>query len=69
MQYNQVHSHRFYGETLPFGNASYSTRSNLAYLSTEQALADYANFLASLKANLSTNNSPVITFGGSYGGE
>ena len=59
--------HRFYGESLPFGNDSYAPE-HLGLLSHEQALADYAVLLASLKANLSAPSSPVITFGGSYGG-
>lgn len=59
--------HRYYGLSMPFGNQSY-TLDNLALLSIEQALADYAQLLFSLKANLSAPTSPVITFGGSYGG-
>jgi len=59
--------HRYYGLSMPFGNASYEP-SNLGPLSIEQALADYANLVASLKANLSAQSSPVIAFGGSYGG-
>jgi lysosomal Pro-X carboxypeptidase len=34
----------------------------------EQANADYAWFVTSLKANLSAPNAPVVLFGGSYGG-
>lgn len=41
--------HRFYGQTLPFGNASYA-EGNIGFLSSEQALADYAVFLKALKA-------------------
>lgn len=39
-----------------------------SYLSFEQALADYALLIAHLKKTLQTPNSPVVAFGGSYGG-
>lgn len=57
----------YYGTSLPFGDAAYDTP-NLAYLSAEQALVDYVSLMHSLKANLSAEASPVIVFGGSYGG-
>jgi lysosomal Pro-X carboxypeptidase len=62
--------HRFYGKTQPFGNQSYKTVKNLGYLSSEQALADFAQLLAYLKDERisQAKNSPVIAFGGSYGG-
>jgi lysosomal Pro-X carboxypeptidase len=62
--------HRFYGATMPFGNQTYTKLSNLGYLSTEQALADYAQFLRWFKqvGYPQTNDSIVIAFGGSYGG-
>lgn len=59
--------HRYYGESMPFGAASYDT-ANLWALSSEQALADYAALLDSLKANMSIPDAPVVSFGGSYGG-
>ena|SRR3990167_1799969 len=57
--------HRYYGQSLPFGAA---TPQNMWYLSTEQALADYAELLFYLKNKLNAESSPVISFGGSYGG-
>jgi lysosomal Pro-X carboxypeptidase len=62
--------HRFYGKSLPFGNASFKNVSNLGYLSSEQALADYAILIGHLKEHRLPNatRSPVIAFGGSYGG-
>ncbi|KAI3414089.1 Prolyl oligopeptidase [Globodera pallida] len=62
--------HRFYGKTQPFGNESYTKLDNLGYLSSEQALADFAQLIYDLKnQNLpNAKNSPVIGFGGSYGG-
>ncbi|WKY00926.1 hypothetical protein Q1695_015159 [Nippostrongylus brasiliensis] len=66
--------HRFYGATQPFGNLSYATISNMGYLTSEQALADYAALLYALKDANNTlgivypSDTPVIAFGGSYGG-
>lgn len=60
--------HRFYGESLPFGKGSSKSAEKLGYLSSSQALADYAVLIRSLKQNLSAEASPVVVFGGSYGG-
>lgn len=63
--------HRFYGKSIPFGgnkDIAYSNSSTLGYLSSTQALADYALLITDLKKNLTANNSPVVVFGGSYGG-
>ncbi|KAK3134218.1 hypothetical protein QOZ80_6AG0546460 [Eleusine coracana subsp. coracana] len=60
--------HRFYGESKPFGNDSYKSPDKLGYLTSSQALADFAVLITSLKQNLSAEASPVVVFGGSYGG-
>ncbi|KAL5545779.1 hypothetical protein UlMin_005466 [Ulmus minor] len=63
--------HRFYGKSIPFGgnkDVAYTNASTLGYLSSTQALADYANLIVDLKNNLSAIDSPVVVFGGSYGG-
>ncbi|CAM0882892.1 unnamed protein product [Alopecurus aequalis] len=62
--------HRYYGESMPFGSKekAYNNTRSLAYLTAEQALADYAVLLTDLKRNLSAEGSPVVLFGGSYGG-
>uniref|UniRef100_A0A182K5G5 Lysosomal Pro-X carboxypeptidase n=1 Tax=Anopheles christyi TaxID=43041 RepID=A0A182K5G5_9DIPT len=61
--------HRFYGHSLPFGNASYESPKNLGYLTSEQALADFALVLRTLNPpNGTIRARPVIAFGGSYGG-
>lgn len=55
------------GDSLPYGQNSF-TNANYVHLSSEQALADYALFLTSLKTNMSIPDAQVIAFGGSYGG-
>jgi len=56
--------HRFYGESIPLEDLS---TKNLAYLSSEQALADAANFITQFR-DANAPNSPIVTFGGSYPG-
>ncbi|KAI3473369.1 hypothetical protein Pfo_030659 [Paulownia fortunei] len=56
---------------MPFGGSkeiAYSNSSTLGYLSSTQALADYATLILDLKKNLTATDSPVVVFGGSYGG-
>ncbi|KAL3536067.1 hypothetical protein ACH5RR_004528 [Cinchona calisaya] len=63
--------HRFYGESIPFGgnkDVAYANASTLGYLSSTQTLADYATLIIDLKKNLTAFDSPVVVFGGSYGG-
>ncbi|CAF1706790.1 hypothetical protein Bca4012_005339 [Brassica carinata] len=62
--------HRYYGESMPYGSRdeAYKNATTLSYLTTEQALADFAVFVTDLKRNLSAEASPVVLFGGSYGG-
>uniref|UniRef100_A0A6Q2WZW4 Lysosomal Pro-X carboxypeptidase n=1 Tax=Esox lucius TaxID=8010 RepID=A0A6Q2WZW4_ESOLU len=61
--------HRYYGESLPFGKDSYSDTKHLNYLSSEQALADFAVLIKELKRTVPGSQlSPVIAIGGSYGG-
>eukprot|EP01117_Protostelium_nocturnum_P002847 TRINITY_DN13768_c0_g1_i1.p1 TRINITY_DN13768_c0_g1~~TRINITY_DN13768_c0_g1_i1.p1 ORF type:complete len:509 (+),score=165.29 TRINITY_DN13768_c0_g1_i1:57-1529(+) len=57
--------HRFYGESQPL--PSLSTQ-NLRFLSSMQALADLANFITTLKAQMGVPDAQVVTFGGSYPG-
>ncbi|GMT19228.1 hypothetical protein PFISCL1PPCAC_10525 [Pristionchus fissidentatus] len=62
--------HRFYGKSQPFGNQSYSSIDNLGFLSSEQALADFAFLIEHMRTKRikCAQHSSVIVFGGSYGG-
>lgn len=59
--------HRYYGESLPFGELSFIALEYLGYLTSAQAIADYVGLLDYLQ-NESRLPCPVIAFGGSYGG-
>lgn len=66
-----VLQHRFYGKSIPFGgdeDVANRNSSTLGFLSSTQALADYATLITDLKRNLTAIDSPVVVFGGSYGG-
>ncbi|GMF42991.1 unnamed protein product [Phytophthora fragariaefolia] len=56
--------HRYFGKSVPFGK---DVTKHMRYLSTEQALADYAVLITHLKEAWG-RDIPVIGFGGSYGG-
>ena len=60
--------HRYYGESLPLGSQSTANASTLRWLTMEQALADYADVIYSLKNSLNASDAPVVALGGSYGG-
>ncbi|CAF2905785.1 unnamed protein product [Rotaria sp. Silwood2] len=61
--------HRYYGESLPYGNASFSNPENTRYLTSDQALADYAYLIRYIHSSITgAENSPVVAVGGSYGG-
>jgi len=65
--------HRFYGQSMPYKidptKVDPGETKTLGYLSSEQALADFARLIRALKTTLyDAKNSPVIALGGSYGG-
>ncbi|EFA86462.1 hypothetical protein PPL_00255 [Heterostelium album PN500] len=60
-----VLEHRFYGASNPTNDFS---TPNLRYLTSQQALADAANFLTSFKAERGLESAPVVVFGCSYSG-
>ncbi|KAJ8955715.1 hypothetical protein NQ318_008587 [Aromia moschata] len=64
--------HRYYGESLPFGNLSYTSPAYSGYLSSTQALADFVYVINELQKKYrlpeSDKKTPVVAFGGSYGG-
>ncbi|XP_076065811.1 lysosomal Pro-X carboxypeptidase [Oratosquilla oratoria] len=61
--------HRYYGLSLPYGNKSFTAPKYSGYLTSEQALADYMELITYMKGSIGgAKKSPVIVFGGSYGG-
>ncbi|XP_028777198.1 lysosomal Pro-X carboxypeptidase-like [Neltuma alba] len=61
--------HRYYGESVPFGSREEAMNtSTIGYFNSAQALADYAEILIHIKETLQAQQSPMIVFGGSYGG-
>jgi lysosomal Pro-X carboxypeptidase len=60
--------HRYYGKSLPFGDQSF-TPDNVRFLTVDETLMDYVKLIKFIKnANPIYKYSPVIAFGGSYGG-
>lgn len=62
--------HRYYGESMPYGDQSFDTKEKLGYLTSQQAIADFVDVVKFLREG-SRNHihpNPVIAFGGSYGG-
>ena len=57
--------HRYFGESIP--NIT-GLRSCVAYLNSEEALADYASLVNRIKNDWGAKDSAIIAFGGSYGG-
>lgn len=51
--------HRYYGTSLPFGNKSFDLP-HIHYLTSEQALADFAYIITDLKSTPKFSLSPVI---------
>lgn len=67
--------HRFYGRSMPYKidptrkSPESVKKHGLGYLSSEQALADYARLIFELKNSIyDAKYSPVVAIGGSYGG-
>uniref|UniRef100_A0A915EET0 Uncharacterized protein n=1 Tax=Ditylenchus dipsaci TaxID=166011 RepID=A0A915EET0_9BILA len=63
--------HRYYGRrsSMPMGEGSLKDVAGLRYLNTQQALADYATLIPYVKTKFNiSSDTPVIAFGGSYGG-
>eukprot|EP01112_Ceratiomyxa_fruticulosa_P018622 TRINITY_DN5992_c0_g1_i4.p1 TRINITY_DN5992_c0_g1~~TRINITY_DN5992_c0_g1_i4.p1 ORF type:complete len:492 (+),score=105.18 TRINITY_DN5992_c0_g1_i4:1223-2698(+) len=57
--------HRFYGDSMPLPDLSVES---LQYLTSAQALADFANFQKTVTAELGLEGCTWISFGGSYSG-
>ena len=58
--------HRYYGKSKPFSQRE--IRDNMHFLTSEQAMADFAGLIREIKEQRNASKSPVIGFGGSYGG-
>ena len=56
--------HRYYGVSKPFHK---TLKEHMQFLTSEQAMADYAELITELKHELHAKDSAVIGFGGSYG--
>ena len=57
--------HRFYGKSLPFAP---NTPGCMQFLTTEQAMADFAQLIYAIRDEWDAWDSKIIGFGGSYGG-
>ena len=57
--------HRYFGESIPQLDGQENC---MSYLSSEEALADYAALVNHIRRNWGAKGSAVIAFGGSYGG-
>lgn len=60
--------HRYYGESMPFGNKSNSDPKLMGYLTSQQAMADFVDLIQYLRTTDKRQSSAAILFGGSYGG-
>ena len=56
--------HRYYGVSKPFKK---TLKKHMQFLTSEQAMADYAELITELKHDYGAKSSAVIGFGGSYG--
>ena len=59
--------HRYFGTSMPFGDNSFD-KDNLKYLTVEQAMMDYVEFMIDYKKTNGLEDRAVIVGGGSYGG-
>ena len=57
--------HRYFGESIPNVNGMSQC---MSYLSSEEALADYASLANRIRRKWGASGSAIIAFGGSYGG-
>lgn len=59
--------HRYYGASMPYGDKSLDN-DHIGYLTSSQAMADFADLINYLQGDALKPRYPVIVFGGSYGG-
>ncbi|KAJ6691470.1 PROLYLCARBOXYPEPTIDASE-LIKE PROTEIN-RELATED [Salix purpurea] len=68
LSWHMLSMHRYYGESIPFGEEALKNASTLGYFNSAQAIADYAEIIIDIKKTFQAENAPVIVIGGSYGG-
>jgi len=60
--------HRFFGESMPFEKEYAFQTTNNTYLTLQQTMMDYVEFIKFIRYSYGAMNLPCIVFGGSYGG-
>ena len=60
--------HRYFGESWPFDKEKAFTAPYNSYLTLEQVMMDYVEFIKFIRYSYECMECPVIVFGGSYGG-
>lgn len=53
--------HRYYGQSLPFGDDSFKDVDHLQFLTSTQALADFATFITAFQEELMVRLYPSVT--------
>lgn len=60
--------HRYFGESFPFPEKQSFTSPNNTFLTLQQVMEDYNDFITEIRYQYNAQELPVIVFGGSYGG-
>lgn len=59
--------HRYYGDSMPYGNRSFDSPANLGYLTSQQALADYVDLIEYLRRDEGSRSDNRTVNGDDYG--
>jgi len=60
--------HRYFGKSFPYPKEVAYDKDHNYYLTVEQAMMDYVEFIKEFRSNHTLQDRPCIVFGGSYGG-